>query len=146
MKKVVIMGLCLGYMVGIHSFDLDTIAQFSGMRQQQIKNDLRYGVAKRTEAGDYKVVNICSMGTKQCEIGKVKRDGVEVSPIVYLRLQNEEFYVPQPTIINSGETKTVYFKGDQVNIIAYYGDLPIKFTAPVRPGILVYPDDFKMAK
>lgn len=148
MKKVIIMmGLCLVYMAGIHA----------GW-QEAIKHDLRYGVAQRDASGNLRIVNICTMDVKDCTIGRVTvapwtwiGAGLEdieyqMSPIVRLSIQ--EPGKKQPTIINSGETKVLTGEGDQVNLIAYYGNLPVKFRAPVKntPGPIVFPKDFEMVQ
>ena len=130
-----------------------------------IKNDLIYGIAHRDKSGNLSIVNICSTDVNNCTVGKVTTTYKQSLSAIGINIEGERELTPsekivrlsiqepgkqQPTIINTGETKQVIGEGNQVNLIAYYGNLPLKFTAPVpdqnMPGPMGFPQDFTMVQ
>lgn len=129
-----------------------------------LKNDTIYGIAHPDKSGNLRILNICSTEVQNCTVGKVSVEstiggalGLNIKTVgemplgeKIVRLSIQEPGKQEPTDINSGETKQIAGEGNQVNIIAYYGARPLKFTAPVpdpsTPGPMAFPQDFTMVQ
>lgn len=138
---------CLGLLIGIGiAGNVDAIT-WPDFKTIKIKNNLRWGAAKRDESG-IKVFNVCSFNISedQCKVSGLTIDGKPVNP-VKVTLQVCSMWSDGRCLgdieILPGETKEALVDPTLVVLDASYGGIIVRYQAQPK-DYLEFPSDFNL--